>query len=227
MMWMLKTSLGNAIELPDGEGRPVPFRLRATLTDSPFQSELLIDEKDFRATFPHEDGFRQFLIRSSSGREKEIAALLETGLATAGLTVTPVREKIASYQAVIGAYLTLFQLLGGFGLLLGVAGLAIVLIRGVWERAGEFALLQAVGYTSGTLVRLVLIENLFLLTLGLVIGVVSAAAAVAPHHLAGGTIPWLRLTLLLGSVFISGVITAILATLFAIRQPVVPGLRAE
>ncbi|MFO0938750.1 MAG: ABC transporter permease [Gemmataceae bacterium] len=228
MMWMLKTSLGSMIEIPGGNGTPVDFRLKATLTDSPFQSELLVSTDDFRKAFPHEDGYRAFLIRpSSNANMKEVASLLETGFSSAGMTVTPIQQKIISYQAVIGAYLTLFQLLGGFGLLLGIAGLAIVLIRGVWERSGEFALLQSVGFTPSQLMKLVLIENILLLVQGLAVGIIAAVISVFPHHLDGGTIPWLRLTVLLGSVLLAGVITAAIATRFAVRQPVIPSLRAE
>ena len=47
-----------------------------------------------------------------------------------------------------------------------IAGLAIVLLRGVWERRAELALLQALGFRSGQLAWLVLAENAFLLVLG-------------------------------------------------------------
>ena len=52
------------------------------------------------------------------------------------------------------------------GLLLGAAGLAIVLLRGVWERRGELALLRALGFRKGRLAWLVLAENLLLLLVG-------------------------------------------------------------
>ena len=41
------------------------------------------------------------------------------------------------------------QALGRLGLLLGAVGLAIVLLRGVWERRGELALLRALGPWAG------------------------------------------------------------------------------
>ena len=48
-------------------------------------------------------------------------------------------------------------------------------------------------------------ENAALLLLGLVAGVGSALAAVAPHVLTGeGAVPWGRLALLLGVVFTAG-----------------------
>ena len=66
-----------------------------------------------------------------------------------GFTATRTTDKVAAYQAVVGAYLTTFQLLGGFALLLAVLGLGVVVLRSVWERVGELALLRAVGYKTG------------------------------------------------------------------------------
>src|SRR4029079_15948867 len=106
---------------------------------------------------------------------------LELGLRRNGFIVQTTKERVAAYQAVIGAYLSTFQLLGGFGLLLGVLGLAVVILRGVWERTGELALLRAVGYRTRSLQFLVLIENALLLLLGLGSGVLAALASVAPH----------------------------------------------
>jgi putative ABC transport system permease protein len=227
LMWMLKKSIGDTVDLPNSRGESITLRLQATMTDSPFQSELLIEESEFKKAFPNTDGFRQFLIRVPAGQEQEIAKLLETGLADSGMTVTPVKDRIVAFQAVIGAYLTLFQVLGGLGLLLGVAGLAVVLLRNVWDRAGEVALLEAVGYSHRSVAKLILIENGFLLLLGLFIGVVAAAISIAPHRLAGASLPVGRLGLLLGAVILSGLIAIAVATLIAVRRPVISGLRAE
>ena len=79
-------------------------------------------------------------------------------------------------------------------------GLAIVLLRGVWERRAELALLQALGFRSGQLAWLVLAENAFLLVLGLAAGTVSALLAVAPHLVGmGAQVLWLRIAVLLVS----------------------------
>ena len=60
--------------------------------------------------------------------------------------MTPTAERLEAYLAVENTYLTTFQALGGLGLLLGALGLAVVLLRSVWERRGELALLRALGY---------------------------------------------------------------------------------
>jgi hypothetical protein len=226
-MWMLKIGVGDTIDQPDEAGNPVKFRLVGTLIDCPLQSELFIADESFRRLYPRQEGYRVFLIDPPASRQETVAAVLEAGLRANGMSVTPAKDKVAGFQAVVGTYLTLFQLLGGFGLILGVFGLAVVLVRGVAERAGELALLRAVGFSAGSLRTLVLAETLFLLALGLGVGLAAAAVSVAPQSAAGAGLPVYRLALVLGAVALTGALAAALATRWSLRVPLVPALRAE
>lgn len=226
-VWMLKAGVGGEIKVPDDAGNEITLRIVGTFTDSPFQSELIMADREFVRLFPKEGGFRMFLVRTPPGEETEVARSLESGLRANGLIATPTRERVAAYQAVIGAYLSTFQLLGGFGLLLGVLGLAVVVLRGVWERVGELALLRAVGYRTRALQFLVLAENAFLLLVGLAVGVLAALVSVAPHVAEGSSVPWGRLAVLLGLVLVVGLGVASAATAGILRVPVIPALRRE
>jgi ABC-type antimicrobial peptide transport system permease subunit len=181
----------------------------------------------FARAFPKTGGFRTFLIRTLPGEEQTVSRLLSKGYRANGIVVTPTRERVAAYQAVIGAYLSTFQLLGGLGLLLGVLGLAVVVLRGVWERIGELALLRAVGYRTRHLQLLILAENALLLVLGLSIGVAAALISVAPHVAGGASVPWARLSAILVLVFVVGLAVASGATAGILRVPVIPALRRE
>jgi ABC-type antimicrobial peptide transport system permease subunit len=227
-VWQLKKGLGDIIEVPDEEGRPVKLRIAGLLKDSVFQSEVLIGDSAFRRSFPRNEGFSYFLIDVAPGTDPAVVKqALEENLGVYGLEATRTTDRVAAYLAVQNTYLTTFQLLGGFGLLLGVLGLAVVLLRNVWERRSELALLRAMGYRVGTLNRLVFVENSLLLLLGLGAGVLAALAAVAPHMASGGSIPWGRLAIMLGAVLIVGLIAAGAAVMASVRTPIVAGLRKE
>lgn len=225
--WMLKKAVGDEVTMPGDDGRDVAFRIVGTFADSPFQSELVASAEAFERAFPKTAGFRVFLARTAAGKEEAVGRVLSTALRANGLIATPTKERVAAYQAVIGAYLSTFQLLGGLGLLLGVLGLAIVVLRGVWERVGELALLRAVGYRTRQLQFLVLAENALLLVAGLLMGVVAALISVAPHVAAGADVPWGRLAAILGAVFVVGLGVAFAATAGILRVPVIPALRRE
>ena len=155
-------------------------------------------------------------------------SLLNTALADRGFEAVPTAERLQSYLAVENTYLSTFQALGGLGLILGSLGLAVVLLRSVWERRGELALLRALGFRRSTLAWLVLAENGFLLLLGLAAGTVSALAAAAPHlaRQAAGT-PWLGLAGVLAATAAVGLTVGAVAAFAALRAPLVAALRHE
>jgi ABC-type lipoprotein release transport system permease subunit len=225
--WMLHSGLGKSIAVPREKGEAT-LGIAGLLHDSVFQSSLLVSEEHFLDCYPSHEGYNFFLIECPRGREAEVKQLLEAGLADRGLEVTSTAERLASYLAVENTYLTTFQALGGLGLLLGSLGLAVVLIRGVWERRAELALFRALGFRKRTLGWLVLAENGFLLVLGLVAGAVSALLAVAPHLVRGaGGVPWGNLLVLFGLVLLVGLASGAMAVVSTLRAPLIPALRHE
>ena len=90
-----------------------------------------------------------------------------------------------------------FQVLGGLGLLLGSAGLAIVVLRNMLRRHAELGLLTAIGFHRAELIRMTWIEHGTLLAAGLAIGVIAAIIAVLPAIVTtpGRTLPMFQLPL--------------------------------
>jgi ABC-type lipoprotein release transport system permease subunit len=225
--WMLKKGLGDIIEVPDEDNHPLKLRIVALLKDSIFQSEILISDAAFRRHFSRTEGFSFFLIDSPADRADRVSNVLTRALANYGFEVGQTRQRVETYLAVQNTYLTTFQLLGAFGLLLGVLGLSVVLLRSVWERRAELALLRALGYRVRALSGIVLAENGMLLLLGLGIGVLAALAAVAPHLAETARVPWSRLVIMLGIVIGVGLSVAVLAVVTTLRAPLIPALRRE
>jgi ABC-type lipoprotein release transport system permease subunit len=226
--WMLKSKLGGELEVQNERGETVKLRIVGLLQDSVFQSGLIMSEKNLLSLYPSLEGYNLFLIDTGDLKSADVRKLLETALAERGFEVTPTAERLDQYLAVENTYLSTFQLLGGLGLLLGALGLAVVLLRGVWERRGELALLRALGYRHRALGWLVLAENGFLLVLGLTAGTVAALVSVAPYLIAGsGQVPLLRLVGLLLGVLLVGLVAGGLAVRATLQAPLIPALRRE
>jgi ABC-type lipoprotein release transport system permease subunit len=233
--WVLHKKLGDIVEIADDAApvnergqRVIQLRIVALLQDSVFQSELLLSEANFLKLFPRQEGYNFFLIDTPMERTQEVQRLLQAALAPQGAEVTESIDRLRSYMAVENTYLLTFQALGGLGMLLGALGLAVVLLRSVWERRGELALLRALGFRKRMLSWLILAENGFLLILGLAGGTVAALLAVAPHLAGvGGRVPWLEITGLLASVLVFGLIAETVAVATTLRAPIVSALRQE
>jgi ABC-type antimicrobial peptide transport system permease subunit len=228
VQWIMHIGLGKDLAVQDEHGKEIKLRFVGLLTSSIFQSEVIISEENFLKHFPSAAGYSYFLIDAPAARQAEITSMLEDRLKEFGFDATSTRDKLAAFQAVENTYLSVFQTLGGLGLLLGTVGLGIVLVRNVIERRGELATLRAFGFQRSTLTFMLLAENVLLILAGLSIGTVSALLAVAPHLTAGSApVPWLSLALTLLSVLIVGLAASAVSATAALRIPLLPALKAE
>ena len=227
LTYVLHLKVGEDLVVDHG---PQPLRLRivGALSDSIFQSELLMSDKHFVRLFPDEQGYRFFLLETSPEKTTEAASVLEERLSDFGFDAQSTTERLANFHRVENTYLSTFQLLGGLGLILGTLGMAAVLLRNVFERRRELALLRAVGYNSSHFAVMVISENVLMLCCGVAIGSACALLAIGPVFFErGGRLPNISLGLLLLAVLLSGAIASLVATLAALRSPLLPALRAE
>lgn len=226
--WALGKSVGDVLPYVDERGRTFHLRIVGSIASSILQGGLLISEDNFQRLFPSAGGYRAFLVDCPADRAGPVKKELTRALQEVGLDLTPAAERLAAFNAVENAYLSIFQALGGLGLLLGSAGLGIVVLRNVMERRGELALLRALGFSRRSLHWLVLCEHWALLLLGLTCGVISALVAVLPAlRSPGAEVPYASLILTLLAVAASGALWTWLATLAAVRGPLLPALRNE
>jgi putative ABC transport system permease protein len=226
--WALGKSVGDELDYIDEKGRRFRLRLVGMFKNSIFQGSLLISEKEFVKRFPSEDGYRVMLIDVPKDRLDAVADELSTRLRDFGLALTPAVQRLAEFSAVENTYLSIFQMLGGLGLILGSVGLGLVVLRNVLDRRGELAMLQAVGFNKVTLKRLVFYEHGGLMLGGLVCGVIAALVAVGPALKSPGSqIPYLSLSLTIAAIAVSGVIWIWIATAFALSGEMLEALRNE
>jgi hypothetical protein len=225
--WSLKTRVGQTATYADEKGRPFQVRFVGALAPSMLQGAVFISEKDFLERFPTEAGYRAFLV-DVAGDAGKAAEALSRGLRREGLALAPATERLAEFYAMQNTYISIYQLLGGLGLVIGSVGLGLVVLRNVLERRGELALLRAVGLRRAQLKALVLWEHWGLLGLGLGCGIVAALVAVVPTLGASGSgVQVLSLLGTLAGILASGVVWTYFAAWAALRGPLLDALRNE
>ncbi|HEX8476339.1 MAG TPA: FtsX-like permease family protein [Pyrinomonadaceae bacterium] len=230
LAYVLHLKVGDVFTLQQTDSAAA-LRLRfvGALSDSLFQSELLMSEQNFLQHFSTEEGFRFFLIDLPNATQAAtVAGALEERLSDYSFDVVTTNERLANFHRVENTFLSTFQMLGALGLVLGTLGLAAVLLRNVLERRRELALLRAFGYQRAHFAVMVLAENALLLFCGLATGTICALLAIAPVVASrGGQLPLASLGALLLAVVVSGLSASLLATAAALRSPLLPALRAE
>jgi len=112
-----------------------------------------------------------------------ISSELNRGMRDLGWDMTLSANRLAEFNSVSNAYLSIFMVLGALGLLVGTFGLVVVLWRSIMERSKEIALLKAVGYRRREIRRLVIREYVILLLMGIGTGFVTAIVATLPSIL--------------------------------------------
>ncbi len=228
LQWALKMKLGDTLDYQDERGQPVKVRIVGSVAGSMLQGNVVIAEPRFVKHFPGNSGYRYFLIECPPAKIAAVQAELSRALTDRGLELTTTARRLGEFQAVENTYLAIFQALGGLGLLLGSAGLAIVVARNVLERRREFGLLAAVGFRAGQLRSLVFAEHRWLIVAALLIGTVSALLGVWPNlaEKAGG-FPLREVGLLLVGLTLGCLFWTWLATRLALRGSGVAALRSE
>jgi len=220
--------VGDTLDYTDENGRGFKVRIVAAVANSVLQGSLVIDEAAFLQCFPREQGYRMLLIDAPANNVTNLTRELTRALEDVGAEFTPAIRRLEAFNAVQNTYLGTFQLLGGLGLLLGSAGLGIVVLRNVLERRGELAAMMAVGFTRRRLRALVVFEHLYLLGLGLAAGLLAATLAVLPPALTRAVpIPIIYLSLTLIIILINGLLLSWLAARHALRGNLLEALREE
>lgn len=229
MMWILKLQMGNDLVLQGDFGDDITLRLVGMLQKgSLFQSELLMSEEHFLEAFPTQSGFRYFLFDSKAENRDQLTAALEQGLADHGVDAVSTVEKIKAFHEIENTYISIFQMLGGLGLILGTLGMGAIIYRNALERKGEFAAMRAFGYRPNRISQLLIAENIVLLTSGMFIGTLAAVISMAPNLMGSNQLPSLSaLVITLVAVFLVGVTASAWAVGQARKFPILEALRSH
>jgi len=139
--------------------------------DDPFASPIILGDAATRAQFGPGARVSAALLRPAAGvSEQALAADLQGQFLPQGLVATSVR---ASVEDNFAANRSFFRLMQGFlalGLLVGIAGLGVVMVRAVRERRRDIGVLRALGFQAGTVQRAFLTESSFVALEGILLG---------------------------------------------------------
>jgi putative ABC transport system permease protein len=163
------------------------------------------------------------LVKPAPGMSVQaLAAQLQGQFLAQGLSAVRIRQAVEQNFSANSGF---FQLMQGFvalGLLVGVAGLGVVMVRAVRERRRSIGVLRALGFPSRTVQRAFLTESLFVSLEGVVLG--TALSIVTTYMLfkndelfrstQGFSIPWLAIVVLV----VLATVASVLATMWPARQ---------
>ena len=157
---------------------------------------------------------------------------MEKALITTGAPVRVVREVLSDELSEVSTFLRIFQGFLAFGLIVGVAGLAVIAARSVHQRRQGIGILRALGFQPSMVLASLLIEWSFIALVGILLGV--SLGFLGGYRLyemfvreAGGafTVPWFELAWISALVYTASLVFTVIPALRASRMPPVEALR--
>ncbi len=228
IQWGLGLSIGDTLEYRDENGETFPVKLVGGLDNSIFQGNIIVSERFLLRKYPSLSGYRLFLVDAPSASLDRVSEDLAWSLQDLGVDLQPAAGRLAEFNRVENTYLSIFLILGSFGLVLGSVGIGIVVRRNVKEREGELALLRAVGFSRRSIRHLILSEHLPLLLAGIGFGLAAALLASLPALAApGAQVPYATILVLLVIVLINGALWTLAAANGALRRDLMSALHRE
>ncbi|MEK9773091.1 MAG: ABC transporter permease [Opitutae bacterium] len=169
LLWSLKKRVGDRITYVDGEGEKFEVELAAVIKGSFLQGGLYISEKNWQKKFPRIGGYKEFWI-GGNGMIDPAMNHLQDRLYNYGARSRSTLQRLGQLRMVENTYLSIFQALGGVGVVLGTIGLFVLVLRNLWERRKEQAILGAIGFSLAQLQTIAMNENKRVIWIGLVLG---------------------------------------------------------
>lgn len=178
--WGLGKNIGDTLTYINEAGNKIILKLVAGLENSIFQGNIIISESNFKKHFPSIAGSNIILVDAPVTDLKICTDKLMESFQEFGISVVQTSERLLMFNSVTNTYLDIFLSLGGIALIVGIIGIAVVIVKNISEQKHEFAMMQAVGLSRNMLKNLVLKEYIIVVFTGLFVGLFAAFLSVFP-----------------------------------------------
>ncbi|MDP8954471.1 MAG: FtsX-like permease family protein, partial [Actinomycetota bacterium] len=183
----------------------------AAVSDSSFaEAGAYVSQDSLRELYgPRATANRILVATSDAADPEEVVAELNAAYLANGAEAETFRELVATNLASQTQFFRLMQGYLALGLVVGIAGLGVVMVRAVRERRRQIGVLRALGYPSGAVRRAFVVESAFVAAEGIFIG--TTLALITAWQLVGNdtfgddlpfAVPWAEVALLVVVTFV-------------------------
>ncbi|HEY7587398.1 MAG TPA: FtsX-like permease family protein [Thermoplasmata archaeon] len=224
---------GDRITAFDGLGNRVDLMIVGVLEQAlQFTSGVFVDQSVVKTVFPPQEQFTAYFFQVAPSVDvKGLRSHLEQVFFVYGLQTIDIREEIGQAFDASQEVLTLLEAYLGIGLLVGIAGLAVITLRAVVERRTQIGALRAIGFTQRMVLAVFLAEIALIAVLGIGIGVALGIVFAYKVYLVYFadivvfSIPWSNLGIILGVASAAAVASTAQPAIHASRIPPAEALR--
>jgi len=227
LQWGLKKSVGDTLIYSTEQGENLYIIIAGGLKSSVFQGYIITSEKFFTGYFPSAIGYSVFLISGNPENTKDYISILNSRFEAYGINAVSTKERLSTFFEVTNTYLSVFTVLGAFGMIMGVAGLGFVLRQNYNYRKRDFAMMLAVGFNERRIRKMVISEQLIFLSAGIITGFAGALTATLPSLEKGTGIPWASTIVIIFILALTGFVTLNASLIGIKKESLITILRKE
>lgn len=177
----------------------------------------------------------RFYIEVDDGREPDqVARRLQGELVANGVEAVSFRTRVEEFSQVNVQFFRLMQSYLALGLIVGIAGLGVVMVRAVRERRREVGVLRALGLLPSQVRRAFVLESGFVALQGILIGaalaLITASQLVATGEFGEDIVfdvPWGQIGLLTGIALVASLLATAWPAQEASKTPPAVALRID
>jgi putative ABC transport system permease protein len=142
-----------------------------------FRYPVLMSQPAIQDQFAERAKPASMLLRLAPAADRaQVASALQAQFLSSGLVVTDLAQTARDSFAATGQFFLLMQGYLALGLLVGITGLGVVMVRAVRERRRTIAVLRALGFQARTVRRAFITESGFVAFEGVVLGTILGVA---------------------------------------------------
>jgi len=222
IQWGLGKNIGDTLQYTNNKGEKIRLLLVGGLSNSIFQGNVIISFQNFDKNFNVGNGSSFVLMDCPENVKPTLPAELGLIFRDYGWVMQGTQKRLAEFNSIENTYLSIFFLMGAFGMLLGIIGLSIFIASNLLERKNELYLFKSLGFRNKTILQILQYEYISLFLAGTFSGTLAAFIAAFPTLLTGNqTIPTGFLLSVLGFLVLNGIAWIFIVSLRIIRKAVV------
>ena len=222
---------GDTIEIPVANGTAV-LKVVGVL-DEMYLHGIFMGKSQMQQLFPVVAGDSLFLIKVAKGvNPLDITYDLKKGYKVFGMDAKVVHNEVEQLSQQSQMIFELLEVFLGLGLIIGIASLGAITLRSIVERRRDIGMMRAMGFQQNQILDVLLIEGLFITTLGTLIGLgtgIVLSYAVYLTYTQMGKVPYnipsVQLLIIFAVVFAAAIICTMIPARNASRMPPAEAVR--
>ncbi|HXY88197.1 MAG TPA: FtsX-like permease family protein [Candidatus Acidoferrales bacterium] len=222
---------GDTIEVPMANGTLV-FNVVGVL-DETYLHGIFMGKSQMQQLFPVIEGDNLFLIKVANGiNPLDVTYDLKKGYKVFGMDAKVVHDEVEQLSQQSQMVFELLEIFLSLGLIIGIASLGAITLRSIVERRRDIGMMRAMGFQQNQILDFLLIEGLFITSLGTVIGLgtgIVLSYAIYLNFTQMGkvsyNIPLMQLLIIFTIIFAAAIICTIVPARNASRMPPAEAVR--